>query len=212
MHSNEIQMPSANQLKAWKDQYGSIFKLTLTDNCWCIVRKPSIEDISMSSTLGKGDQIKMGQLQLQSCWLFGDESIKTDYSKTLEAAQKMNSIFRLLPATKTLVDISDSYITGTKFNSELLPFVGKQLFLIGVVEELETGDVVTHQAYFSAANEDIRNAANANGDFIDQALVYAQSCYVAGDDLLNRGDEVKLATLFQCHNLFVEYESKVEKL
>lgn len=213
MHSNNIQMPSAAKLKAWKEEHGSIFKISLSDGSWCIVRKPTIDDISMSATLGNDDETKMGKLQLENCWLTGDESIKTDFSKTLEAAAKMSKIFKMFPASKLLVDINEVYLANAgDLKDALSAYLGKQLFLIGVLEECEDGSVITHQAYFKAADEDIRSAAISNTDFLNQATVYAQSCFVAGADLLNSGDEVKLAALFQCHSLFVEYESTVEKL
>jgi len=44
--------------------------------CW--VKKPNRADISMSRSLGEGEEIKIKELLLDAVWLEGDEKIKTD--------------------------------------------------------------------------------------------------------------------------------------
>lgn len=210
MSSNKIQMPPVGKLEAWKKQYpDGIHKIEVGDS-FCIIRHPSMTDVSMSSALsvnkqGEVDQMVSAQVYLNNCWLYGDESIKTDASKLSAICKAVNSLFQVLPAS--VEELNSESIA--KLDAELQKKLDGQSFVkqISIVD----GEKV-HTAFFKIPDLEIRGVAKLNSDFLIQGQVFAEQCYLAGDDVLNMRDEVKCALYMAAHRLFRTFDVNLVKL
>lgn len=78
-----------------KKKHGvEIFQLTVSDKK-AILKKPDRKVLSMALSLSEKDPIKFGELILDSCWIEGDEEIRTNDSyflASLEVLQEMVEI------------------------------------------------------------------------------------------------------------------------
>lgn len=67
------------QIAAWKAQHIHVYALKAPDSDKiCYLRKPNRQELSYASTAGANDPLKFNDHILKSCWLHGDEEIKTN--------------------------------------------------------------------------------------------------------------------------------------
>lgn len=79
------------QLKEWKAKHGEIHVLEFDDKS-AIVRKPTTAELGRALTLGKNNPLEFNKAILHSCWLAGDEEIKTDQEYFLGAGEQMATL------------------------------------------------------------------------------------------------------------------------
>ena len=82
------------QIEEWKKKHGSIFELTVEDRS-CILRKPTIKELSAAAAVGAKDPFKYNRVILNSCWLAGDEEIKTNDDYFLAAGGQLLEIIEV---------------------------------------------------------------------------------------------------------------------
>jgi hypothetical protein len=65
------------QIKKYKEEYGSIFKYTAKDGKSCLLRSPSLEIIDACRTISGSSSIKFDIALVDNCWIDGDVELKT---------------------------------------------------------------------------------------------------------------------------------------
>lgn len=65
------------QIAAWKKQHGRVYVVE-SDGKKCYLRKPDRKVIGAASVIGGSDGVKMSEVIVNSCWLGGDEELKTN--------------------------------------------------------------------------------------------------------------------------------------
>jgi hypothetical protein len=86
------------QIAMWKNLHGKVFHFEV-DGGVCYLKRPSRNIVSAASTLGQTNPIKYAETLLENCWLDGDESIKTDDTKFLSVAGKLDALMQLTDVT-----------------------------------------------------------------------------------------------------------------
>ena len=86
------------QIAKLKKAHGDIFKITLESGESCLLRKPTRKELSYASMAGQNDPIKFSELILNSCWLAGDEQIKTDDELFLGSSQLIGELVKVKSA------------------------------------------------------------------------------------------------------------------
>ena len=67
---------SDDQIKAWKQQYDAVFKITAPEKQLCaFCRNPTRQEMSFISEIK--DPVKFNEALLKNCWLEGDKEIQT---------------------------------------------------------------------------------------------------------------------------------------
>lgn len=81
------------QLKEWKEKHGGGFILEVDDKV-CYLRSPKMHDWKRAMSLLQEDgENALAESLLGSCWLGGDEEIKTNDSYFLSAKKKLVKLF-----------------------------------------------------------------------------------------------------------------------
>lgn len=207
----KVAMPSEAQIKKWKAEFGQVHQITPnTDqpDIFCIVRHPKLEDIVMSSELGGRDKYKIGNLQLTSCWLYGDEAIKTDVELSNAAALKMGGIFKVYSSKIEYIDLTPEILQEIPKDKQERVKIQTKLRKITV----EVNGVEKSAFFVKPSLEDIEKANLGNG-VIEEGTIYLQECWLYGDEALRSGDdEIRFAAYLQALNLIRRFTASVEKL
>lgn len=85
------------QISALKQKHGEIFKIKVDGKC-CLLRKPNRKELGYASVAGKENPLKFNEVILNSCWLDGDEEIKTNDTLFLSASAKIADIIEVKEA------------------------------------------------------------------------------------------------------------------
>lgn len=223
------QLPTEGQIAKWKKQHGTLHKLTVKvpgqEDAICIVRPPKVSDISMSAQLGNGDEFQIGKLQLEACWLHGDERIKNRLAFTQAAAIQMGRIFEVFPWTIETVDVTKELIeklTTQGVDAEVISRVSdegvvrKVVILNGTKPVLKDGEDQREklEAIFCQPNLKIKEKADLMTEFLDQGSVYIKECFLSGDERFkNHSDEhIAFASYMAGNSLLEQLTAEVEKL
>ena len=116
MKTNEIKATdfkcfevTPTQIAQWKKEHGddNILKLTIIpaqkdtklNPAVCYVRKPTLTEMIMAEQTGQNSILQEGEVLLQSCWLAGDEIIKTNPEYTIQACYKAHGLFEKMVST-----------------------------------------------------------------------------------------------------------------
>lgn len=90
------------QIAHWKAQYGAVFEIIVkTDDndpskeVHGYFRKPDLKIIQAASKFIDTDPLKGGLIQLENCFLGGDDAFKDDDEVRVSAIQALNRIFRI---------------------------------------------------------------------------------------------------------------------
>ena len=94
MSKQKATVPTPEQIEAWKKKYGSIFQLNVGDLS-CILRKPTINDLSAANAVAINDTFAYSRVILISCWLTGDEEIKTNDDYFLTAHRRLGEMIEI---------------------------------------------------------------------------------------------------------------------
>lgn len=87
------------QIELWKKEHGDIFQLEIKSGQTAWLRKPSRKELSMARSIGGQDEIAVGELIMDACWLGGDEEIKTNDDLFLSALPTLNKLVDIQEAT-----------------------------------------------------------------------------------------------------------------
>ena len=81
------------QIAQWKTEHVSVYALkSASADKICYLRKPTRQELSFASTAGATDPLKFNDSILRSCWLYGDEEIKTNDSLFLGVCPQLDEI------------------------------------------------------------------------------------------------------------------------
>lgn len=86
-----------DQVAAWKAKY-EVFLIEVEGRA-CYLKAPGRNELSYAATTGKSDPMKFNAAILNSCWLAGDEEIKTNDKLFLAVAGKLDQIIETAEAT-----------------------------------------------------------------------------------------------------------------
>ncbi len=89
--TNEAFEIMRNQIVEWKSKYENVFKITVDDKI-AILRSPTRTELGYASKVGAQDPMKFNEYILKSCWLGGDDEIKTKDSYFMGASSKISEI------------------------------------------------------------------------------------------------------------------------
>jgi len=89
---------TAEQIEAWKKKHADIF-LVEVDGHSCILKAPGRNELSYAATVAGKDPMKFNAAILESCWLGGDEEIKTNDRLFMGVASKLDEIIQTAEAT-----------------------------------------------------------------------------------------------------------------
>lgn len=93
---NTIATPE--QIQLWKNDHEHVYKITVEDKS-AILRSPTRKELSYASKVGAQDPMKFNESILSTCWLAGDEEIKTKDSYFMGASGKIAEIISIKEAT-----------------------------------------------------------------------------------------------------------------
>lgn len=85
------------QIADFKAKHGEIFKIKV-DGKSCLLRKPNRKELGYASVAGKENPLKFNEVILNSCWLAGDEEIRTNDTLFLSASAKIAEIIEVKEA------------------------------------------------------------------------------------------------------------------
>lgn len=85
------------QIADFKAKHGEIFKIKV-DGKNCLLRKPNRKELGYASVAGKENPLKFNEVILNSCWLAGDEEIRTNDTLFLSASAKIAEIIEVKEA------------------------------------------------------------------------------------------------------------------
>ena len=85
------------QIEAWKKKHGKVFQVT-TGNSVGYIHKPGRKELSYASHVGASNPLGFTEAILNSCWLGGDETIKSDDYKFLAVSSQLEKIITVAEA------------------------------------------------------------------------------------------------------------------
>ncbi len=88
---------TAEQITTWKNQYKKVFQLTVA-GCVGYIKKPGRKELSYASQAGANAPLVFAEAILTSCWIGGDETIKTDDEKFLGVSSQLEKIISVAEA------------------------------------------------------------------------------------------------------------------
>jgi hypothetical protein len=81
------------QINAWKAEHVNVYALKApASDKICYLRKPTRQELSFATTAGQQDPLSFNSSILKSCWLDGDEEIKTNDSLFLGICPQLDEI------------------------------------------------------------------------------------------------------------------------
>lgn len=81
------------QIAAWKKEHISVYALKAPDaDKICYLRKPTRKELSYATSASSADPLNFNTSILTSCWLDGDEEIKTNDSLFLGICPMLDEI------------------------------------------------------------------------------------------------------------------------
>lgn len=222
--NTEFKMPSEGQIAKWKKEHGTLHVIRVND-AMCIVRSPKVTDISQSATMGEGDEVKIGLIQLKNCWLAGDNRILNKLAYQQAAAKQMGLIFEVYPfhvetakVTKDLI----AKLTAQGVKEEVIKAVEAEGTVrrvevtLGAKPQIENGNDtrLKIEALFHEPDLKVKEKADLVADFLDQGSVYVNECFLAGDQrFTDHSDEhIAFASYMAGHQLVERFTASVEKL
>lgn len=216
MSHSTVKMPSAAQIKSWKEQFKAIHKITpdpTRPEIFCIVRHPKLIDIVSSSELGGGDEIKIGSLQLTDCWLLGDERIKSDIELLRAASKKMGGLFKVYKNSVEYISVTAEILKSIPVEQIDRVKADGEVRKLTVIVPDETGKPIKKSAWLRKPDMLDVEKAETGGDPIAMGTIYLQECWLSGcKDLKEGEDEIRFAAYLAALGIFRRFTADVEKL
>lgn len=103
MAKNTIKIEGASfeatpaQIEAWKKLHGKVFMIEV-EGKKCYLKKPDRKTLSAANAVGANDPYLHNEIVLNSCWLGGDEEIKTDFDLFLAAQNELHKMINVKTA------------------------------------------------------------------------------------------------------------------
>ncbi len=88
------------QIAAWKKKHGKVFQVKTGDSVGYI-HKPGRKELSYASHVGASKPLDFAEAILASCWLGGDETIKSNDDKFLSVSSQLEKIITVAEAEIT---------------------------------------------------------------------------------------------------------------
>ncbi|WP_199118712.1 hypothetical protein [Pedobacter sp. ASV28] len=102
---------TTQQIAEWKKQYTEVYQLPIEDKV-CYLRAPQMVDWKRAFTsMQKGGDIGFAEEMLASCWLGGDEEIRSKDDYFLSARKEIASLFNYTDAVITPTESRGNKIT-----------------------------------------------------------------------------------------------------
>jgi len=107
---------TAQQITDWKKQHTEVYQMPIDDRV-CYLRAPQMVDWKRAFTImQKSGDIGFAEEMLATCWLGGDEEIRTKDDYFLSARKEIASLFNYSEAILTPAENRSSKITIDEFN------------------------------------------------------------------------------------------------
>ncbi len=94
-----ITAPTEDQIKKWKGLYRDVYKITTDSGKVAYLRRPTRSDLSFAASAGAQDPLKFNESILDSCWLAGDEEIKTNDGLFMGVSAQINNLIEIENST-----------------------------------------------------------------------------------------------------------------
>jgi hypothetical protein len=88
---NKNNVPTPEQIKAWKEKHGEVFCLSSPKGD-VYISKPTRAVLSLVLTKAKTDILGASDVVLANCWLMGDESLKDNDGFKLGLVNQLDAI------------------------------------------------------------------------------------------------------------------------
>jgi hypothetical protein len=88
------------EIAAWKKKHGKVFQVK-TGNSVGYIHKPGRRELSYASKVGAQNPLDFAEAILTSCWIGGDETIKSDDDKFLSVSSQLEKIITVAEAEIT---------------------------------------------------------------------------------------------------------------
>jgi hypothetical protein len=82
------------QIAAYKQRHGSIFRYTAADGKSCILKAPTLQVIDACRMFSGGSAIKFDGALVENCWVAGDEEFKNDDAYRLGLFEWLGNIIK----------------------------------------------------------------------------------------------------------------------
>lgn len=89
---------TAQQIADWKKKHGAIFMIDFEDGKIAYLRKPTRKELSYAMTTQQSNPLGFAEIILQSCWLGGDDEVRTDDAYFFGASAKLDSLMEVKTA------------------------------------------------------------------------------------------------------------------
>ncbi|MDB0601074.1 hypothetical protein PL373_07930 [Tenacibaculum maritimum] len=89
----------AEQIEKWKKEYPEgVFRITSTDKKKGYIKAPDRETLSYATSFLPQDKLGYADTILQSCWIGGDEALKTETKYLLGIAPQIDEAIEYVEA------------------------------------------------------------------------------------------------------------------
>lgn len=92
-----MQEITKEQIAEWKKKHGSVYEICVEDKIGYI-RKPDRKVLGAAMSFAQSNPLKMGETILASCWLGGDDELRTDDDYFLGVNSKLEAIIEVKEA------------------------------------------------------------------------------------------------------------------
>lgn len=90
-------MVTKEQIQAWKEKYGDIFRIKVEDK-ECYLKKPTRKILGYASVAGQSNPLGFNEVIMRDCWLGGDEQMRNDDTLFLSACSKIAELIEIKDA------------------------------------------------------------------------------------------------------------------
>jgi len=94
---------TAAQIKEWKKRHGDVFQIDVTlddegNQASAFFKKPDLKIVGLAAKFAEVDPVKSGNIMFESCWLGGNEIVKTNDEAKLSAIKELGTLFKVRQA------------------------------------------------------------------------------------------------------------------
>ena len=86
-----------SKLEQLKKKHGTVYEFNI-DGKTCFLKKPDRNTLGYAMKKGQSNPMAIAEVILESCWLDGDEEIKTDDDLFLGVASKIDALVEIKAA------------------------------------------------------------------------------------------------------------------
>ena len=89
---------TAEQIQAWKNQYGRVAEVRVKDEEFGeehigYFRRPDMTTMQAVNSVSKSNEVKASEVMFENCWLGGSPQLKTDAIYKMDAMAALGSMF-----------------------------------------------------------------------------------------------------------------------